>query len=153
MERQVYFAQCGDRIKIGVSSNITARLAQLRQGAGGDVKLLASIEGDFEIERALHNKLRMQRIDGEWFRDCAEVRAAIQNSENNFPKPTPADIKANTASKFKAVCKVLWPEQTGYVLAEIAGVDARTAHRWLSGQSEPPAVVFSAILNELTRRE
>jgi hypothetical protein len=53
--------------------------------------------------------------------------------------------------KFGAVAKVLWPQKTAAHVAAIAGRDERTAHRWLAGEFEPPAVVIAAIIVEITR--
>jgi hypothetical protein len=150
----VYFAQCGDRIKIGLSSQVPERLSQLRTGAGAPVALIASVEGDASVERALHRKLRKHRLDGEWFADCPDVRAAIRNSIVNFPPGNDAEKKARRAnSKFAAVCKIVWPEKTADCLAEVSGSDVRTAWRWLSGESHPPGIVLAAIMTEITRRD
>lgn len=54
--------------------------------------------------------------------------------------------------KFGAVAKVLWPSKTALHVAAIAGVEERTAKRWLAGEFEPPGVVLAAVLVEITRR-
>lgn len=151
--KQVYFAQCGDRIKIGVANNVTARLAQLRTGAGGPLALIAAVDGGREVEKALHKKLARHHIDGEWFRDCEEVRKAIQNSLSNFGASKSVNGKPRGNAKFSAVARLLWPHKTAETLAMIAGADARSGHRWLSGEHEPPAIVVAAILHEITRRD
>ncbi len=58
-----------------------------------------------------------------------------------------------SASKFGIVAKALWPFKTAAQIAAIAGRDERTAARWLSGEFEPPGIVYAAILQEITRRE
>lgn len=151
MQREVYFAQRGDVIKIGVSTNVPARLEQLRQGSGAPLSLLGSIAGGYDVERALHQKLRAHRVYREWYRDHPEVRAAIQNSLNNFSVTNPIERKRQNSEKFKAVCKILWPVCTAEKLAEIGNTNERTGTRWLCGHSTPPAVVFAAILIELTK--
>lgn len=153
MERQVYFAQCGEKIKIGVTVNARDRLQQLRQGAGAPIKLLACVAGGYDTEAALHKKLAPHRVDGEWFRDCPEVRAAMQNTLNNFPAVEPREWSKKRAEKFKAVCRILWPTNTAEVISKIAGADSRTGTRWLNGHSEAPASVYAAILSELVKRE
>ncbi len=151
-QRQIYFAECDGRIKIGISGDVATRLAQLRTGAGAPVNLIAAVNGDEEIEKALHRKLRAFHIDGEWFRDCAETRAAIQNSLNNFPEHRPDGRPARTANKmFGTVAKAIWPHKTREKLAEIGGVDPRTASRWLSGENEPSGRVIAAIIVEITK--
>lgn len=121
MQREIYFAECSGRIKIGIATNVQARLSQLRTGAGAPVKLIARVGGDLVTERALHRKLKAHRIDGEWYHDCSDVRAAIQNSVNNFtPGESVAEIRRATAGKFKAVAKAVWPTKTAEHLAFIA---------------------------------
>lgn len=54
--------------------------------------------------------------------------------------------------KFGAVARVLWPFKTAIHIAAIAGVEERTAKRWLAGEFEPPAIVIAAIIVEITKR-
>lgn len=153
MARQIYFAECEGKIKVGIAKNVKSRLSQLRTGSAAPLTLIASVAGSLPIERALHKKLRPFHISGEWYRDCPEIRAAIQNSLNNFPAGAAAEaIRKQTSSKFKAVANILWPVKTAAHIAAIAGVDERSAARWLSGYCEPPAVVIAAIVVEITRR-
>lgn len=154
MSTNIYFAECLGRIKIGMARNVKLRLSALRSGAGAPVNLIASVVGTSSVERALHRKLTAYRIDGEWYRDCPEVRAAIQNSLNNFPSPgNPREHARSGSRRFGAVAKALWPRKTAAHLAALSGRDERTANRWLSGEFEPPAVVFAAILTEITKRD
>lgn len=152
--RQIYFAQCGDRIKIGISQDVIARLSQLRTGAGAPVKLIAAVEGDTRMERALHKKLKHLRIDGEWFRDCSETRAAIQNSLNNFPNfIVPGKRRRRGPNRLVGpVCRVIWPDKTDANVAVICGCDPRNARRYLSGEIPIPAVLLAAINAELVKR-
>ncbi len=52
-------------------------------------------------------------------------------------------------TKFGAVCRVLWPENTAAHIATIAGRNQRTAERWLSGEFEPPIIVLAAVINKM----
>ena len=54
--------------------------------------------------------------------------------------------------KFGAVARVIWPDKTAAHIGVIAGVDERTAKRWLAGEFEPPAIVIAAVIVEITRR-
>ena len=60
--------------------------------------------------------------------------------------------KIVSVRKFGVVAKALWPLNTAAHIAAIAGKDERTGARWLSGEFEPPGIVLSAILTEITRR-
>lgn len=55
--------------------------------------------------------------------------------------------------KFGSVAKVLWPFKTSAHLAAIAGVDERTAKRWLAGEFEPPVCIILAVIDETFRKQ
>lgn len=152
MNRQIYFAQCGQRIKVGIASDIKKRLGQLRTGAAAPVTLIAAVKGDEHLERSLHRELLEYRVDGEWFHDCPNVRAAIDRCTASFDVGTDIPKKVRRESKFGAVCKLLWPHKTAIHIAAIGGANERTAWRWLSGETEPPSSVLAAIVVEITKR-
>ncbi len=53
---------------------------------------------------------------------------------------------------FGDVAKVIWPDKTDMVIADIAKCDPRTARRYLAGEFEAPAIVIAAIIVEITKR-
>lgn len=53
---------------------------------------------------------------------------------------------------FADLAEIAWPGKTEANIAWIAKVDRRTARRWLSDDSEPPAEILGAILCEIMRR-
>ena len=65
------------RVKIGVSNNVTQRLADLagQQGCTGTV--LHVIAGNRKAEMSAHAAFQEWQVEGEWFRDCADLRKAI----------------------------------------------------------------------------
>jgi hypothetical protein len=70
-------------VKIGVSSNPSARLAQLRTGSPFPISFafIAATPGDgFDIERAAHQMLARQRLNGEWFDVAPEMAIAAVNA-------------------------------------------------------------------------
>lgn len=73
----VYFMTSGSRIKIGVTTDLPARHAALRRNLPDDLSVIAIVPGSFALEKSLHQDLHAFRLKGEWFRDCAEVRGAI----------------------------------------------------------------------------
>ena len=77
----VYFAQHGDEIKIGHSSNPRHRLRGIRPR----VRALALLPGTREDERRLHARFRDYRLHGEWFRDCLAIRRFIAGLPNEVP--------------------------------------------------------------------
>ncbi len=59
-------------IKIGYTNNVKQRLAQLRTSTHEDIKILATLEGDFSVEKKIHKSLSEYRVNREWFiRDAA----------------------------------------------------------------------------------
>jgi hypothetical protein len=150
MTKQVYFAERDGKIKIGIAQNATDRISALRNGSAEPLNLIAAVPGNHSLERALHKKLRQHRINGEWFKDCRDVRAAIQNSINNFGEADHMPRKTQRAnSKFGAVAKVIWPHKTAAHVAAIARTNERTAARWLSGEFPPPYSVIEATMHEI----
>jgi hypothetical protein len=69
----VYFAQAEDRIKIGWSKQVSARLAGLQTGCPSSIKLLGTIPGGRSVERQLHERFASLRLSGEWFKAEPEL--------------------------------------------------------------------------------
>lgn len=76
--KSLYFAQCGDAIKIGVSSDPNVRIETLQTGAPGKVTLVAAIQKAGDKESECHRRLAHLRIHGEWFRYTEEIDQLIQ---------------------------------------------------------------------------
>lgn len=77
----IYFVQTNDNahIKIGYASNVEKRMAALQTGAPRGVKLLATMPGDKQVERAVHERFARLRGHGEWFdTDRAIIELAMQ---------------------------------------------------------------------------
>jgi hypothetical protein len=78
--RVVYFAKVGQFIKIGVTANLGKRLSSLKGGSPDpDMKLLATVQGNFQTEQALHQRFRKYRRHGEWFRYEGQLKEHIAN--------------------------------------------------------------------------
>lgn len=76
----VYFVEREGFIKIGYSTVLVGRLAELARGANsiagmtvGPVRLLATMAGDKRKERDLHARFESLRVGGEWFRPNAAL--------------------------------------------------------------------------------
>jgi hypothetical protein len=74
----VYFAQAGNRIKIGWSRNVAQRITQLQTGNPEPVQLLATTPGARTLERQLHTRFAAARLTGEWFQNTPEIHTYIQ---------------------------------------------------------------------------
>lgn len=64
----VYFIESDDAIKIGYSTDMYKRLADLRTGSNGHLSLIDYALAARPIERELHRILASERLTGEWFK-------------------------------------------------------------------------------------
>lgn len=76
-KKHLYFALCGDAIKIGVSAQPSDRVSTLQTGAPGPITILAVIEGAGNLESKCHRRLEHLHLHGEWYRHTLEVDALI----------------------------------------------------------------------------
>lgn len=68
MDPHIYFIQCRNFVKIGVSHVPDARLDDLQVGNPYELKLIGYIpNGGFEEEREIQTRFNNLRIRGEWF--------------------------------------------------------------------------------------
>ena len=74
-ERSVYFIQRGENgpIKIGVSADVAGRLRMLQAASQEPLALLGTLPGGADLEQALHDRFRDQKVRGEWFRPSPEL--------------------------------------------------------------------------------
>lgn len=76
----VYFVRNEDTgaIKIGTAVDARKRLSGLRTSSAAPLTLVATIPGDRDVERVLHNRFRAHRIRGEWFQPAEELVGYIE---------------------------------------------------------------------------
>jgi hypothetical protein len=87
-ERWVYFIQHDGRIKIGVSVDPCARAVSLSLRW---TDILAVVKGGQKLEAALHKRFSAHRVGStEWFTDCPEIRAYIEDYADKFSPQHPA---------------------------------------------------------------
>lgn len=72
-QKGVYVVGFGPYIKIGISVNVTERLAGLQTGAPEKIVLYAVLDGWAAEEAALHKRFAHYRLNGEWFRNEGEL--------------------------------------------------------------------------------
>lgn len=87
-------------VKIGRSDNVPARRDQLQTGSPFRLDVLLTIRGPGSLEKALHERFKAERGNGEWFdfgnRDAvAEITAAIREIRQPRAKP-PADERIDS---------------------------------------------------------
>jgi hypothetical protein len=77
LQTYIYFLLGGDKVKIGVTRDIRARIDAIRTMSPVPITLLCVIPGTPTKEKELHQRFAQHRAHGEWFVDCAEIRAFI----------------------------------------------------------------------------
>lgn len=65
------------RVKIGVTTNLKARLARLQATNHVPLELLLALPGDQVLEGRLHNRFRDDRMHGEWFKFSDRIKQFI----------------------------------------------------------------------------
>lgn len=85
-----------------------------------------------------------------------EPRAVGQSQQNQIGRPDRVVHRVSRINgdriRFADLARFAWPTKTEANLAFVARVDARTARRWLAGDTEPPSVALGIILAEIMRR-
>src|SRR4051812_33856576 len=90
-----------------------------------------------------------RKIDGQELRDDqpAEVSQRKQSQRaDKSVRPSGPPIR------FRDLAVMAFPNKTEANLAFVAGVDARTARRWLADDNEPPAEALGIILAHIMSR-
>lgn len=73
----LYVLECNGFIKIGVTENVTLRVATLQTGNPYPIELLCKwhTSDPYDEERFWHNHLKQYRVRGEWFKLPDEIVA------------------------------------------------------------------------------
>jgi len=75
----VYFVTDGEAIKIGKANNPKVRLSGLQTSTHKPLTILAVTPGNETLEREFHRVFHSKRLRGEWFEDCVDVRALVDD--------------------------------------------------------------------------
>jgi len=78
----IYFAQVGELVKIGTTTNLPARLASLRSAARRGLDLLLVVPGSYAEEAQVHALFGADRVRGEWFTPSAALTAFIAERQD-----------------------------------------------------------------------
>lgn len=84
--RKVYFAQAGQDgpIKIGCTSVVRARIADLQWATGQKLRLLGTLTGGYLVEHRIQRLFKHLLIGREWFWPQSDLLAFIK-SETSLP--------------------------------------------------------------------
>lgn len=84
----VYFAEGGEKVKIGFTRSLRQRLHDLRTASSDFLHVSGVIEGATpETEREIHKRFKTEWTRGEWYRLSPRLKAFIR--EHASPAPTP----------------------------------------------------------------
>lgn len=90
----VYFIQAADKVKIGFTRDVAARLAQLQTANGVELRLLAVIENaPRALEQRLHRHFAPIRTQGEWFRFTGSLASLVHHVQRGARPISDAEIK------------------------------------------------------------
>lgn len=87
----VYFIRAHTgHIKIGHSSKVLQRYADLQVSWPVPLELLAVVVGTHRLEKQLHEKFAEHRVQGEWFNPAPELLAVIDQAKcDPYTRPVP----------------------------------------------------------------
>lgn len=95
----LFFAQCGDEIKIGFSNDPDAAVVQLARQRLTPVELLMFVAAQRADKARMLSALRGSRKTGEWFTRSAAVLAVLDFVKSNRRLPTPVEMAAKGGSQ------------------------------------------------------
>jgi hypothetical protein len=163
MQTSVYFFSAPGRIKIGISRDVAKRLAAVGSHMDEPPVLLGAVDGDFRLEKHLHEMLSPHRLRGEWFKDCPEVRDAMERvlhggaagvgfepissgREKFVPKPMTSE---EWLQAFNRLVVLVFPDNTIESFAEWAQQPPDLCWAWLTGCEEIPKLLTEAFASRL----
>lgn len=152
---RIYFiqAECGGPIKIGFARDVASRMKGLQTSHHERLVCLVHICGTMDEEQLLHKDYAAYRLEGEWFKDCPEIRALLEHAkahvtaEGSVAKPaTPKSERRprrRVLTDFKLkMFRACAEEAFGRIgtaknLARAAGVGQKSAENLLAGKCDP----------------
>ena len=75
----LYFIRCGEAVKIGRTSNISQRLANMQVNSPEEMDCLLLLRGRGAEESAWQGQFKADRIRGEWFKLSPALEQAIKD--------------------------------------------------------------------------
>lgn len=155
LSEQVYLLQCrsSSLVKIGRSTNIQRRFADIQCMSPTELDLIWCTEGGAALEARLHRAFRIRRKHGEWFDfsglDPVEAVKAFLAGEQLTPAPTAAG--RSFEFRLGQVVEIIASDWPGPPLGRVTGISARpgaASHQyWLEDMalgSKRPSFAFLA---------
>lgn len=86
----VYFILCGEYVKIGVAVDVERRLRHLQMSNPHPLELIATMDGERDLERQLHCRFVRYHARGEWYRYGPRLQAYVAKHATLLPaRPRP----------------------------------------------------------------
>lgn len=76
----IYFIKANDRVKIGYADDPKSRIQSIQTSSPYKLEVLLIIDGNFEVERELHDRFQAYRITGEWFEYVDELSSFVKEN-------------------------------------------------------------------------
>jgi hypothetical protein len=93
MKGNVYFALCGNLVKIGFARDVGKRLVELQCGNPKPITIVAVIPDVLpSVERHLHREFAESRVRGEWFH-YTDLKRLIGSVQGGAQPKTPQAIR------------------------------------------------------------
>jgi hypothetical protein len=92
----IYFIRAPNAIKVGFAQNIAKRFADIQTANPDRLALLGSIEGNYEVEKAILYQLAKHHIRGEWLHAHPEVIEYVNNLLSGRPAGALPDTGVST---------------------------------------------------------
>lgn len=77
----VYFVECGEYLKIGLTNDLQGRMRGLQVGNPTKIKLVGWLSGGRMLEGGLHRRFAHLHCSGEWFRYDTDLRSYCKEKE------------------------------------------------------------------------
>lgn len=79
----IYFLHAKEvrRIKIGFTTNLNARLRELKMGSPTELILFNYVRGTFHLEQVLLGVFAKYRLHGEWFESSEDIIKFVEKLE------------------------------------------------------------------------
>lgn len=105
----VYFIEAvgQGKVKIGFSSDVDARLSQLRTGSPYELRVVGRVDGGIDLEQILHDKFAKYRDDKEWFFFTKEIKAFIDGGYQLVEQDTEVKPKVKKKNECED-CGHIW---------------------------------------------
>lgn len=142
----VYFAKCVtadgvdmNAVKIGCSYGFSERLSALEANMPFNCEFLCSLPGTFFLERFMHFWLRNDRIGGEYFRFCPELKKIVSSIKTTGSLPFSLTLADPKFDDIQAIDCVSFMQERGISFRDISKHTGVIAARYRTVLNKDPS--------------